>query len=183
MAAAVAPHAWVILTEKPVLTCALPTSAYCGMKTKVVSLTLALTLVGAVLCWANPQMGTWNLNEAKSKIPKGMSKNMKVVYEAVGDQVKVTVDGVDGEGKPTHNDWTGKFDGKSYPVMGDPNFDARSYKQVDEHTLEMKLMRGGKEVGTGKVVVSADGKTRTVTNDGMDAKGKPFRMHGVYDKG
>ena len=46
----------------------------------------------------------------------------------------------------------------------------------------MKLMRGGKEVGTGKVVVSADGKTRTVTNDGTDAKGKLFKITGVYDK-
>jgi hypothetical protein len=153
------------------------------MKTKTVGVTLALMLTGAVLCWASPQMGTWKLNEEKSNIPKGMPKNTKVVYEAVGDQVKVTVDGVDGEGKPIHNEWTGKFDGKPYPVTGDnTDFDARSYKQVDERTLEMTLMRGGKAVGTGKVAVSADGKTRTVTNEGTDAKGKSIKMTGVYDK-
>jgi len=36
------------------------------------------------------------------------------VYEAAGDSVKVTVAGIDGDGKPTHNEWTGKFDGKDY---------------------------------------------------------------------
>lgn len=112
-----------------------------------------------------------------------MPKNTKVVYETAGDQVKVTVDGIDGEGKPTHNEWTGKFDGKEYPVTGDPNFDARSYKQVNDRTLEMTLLRGGKAVGSGTVVVSADDKSRTVTNDGTDAKGQPFKMTGVYDKG
>jgi hypothetical protein len=29
--------------------------------------------------------------------------------------VKITVEGVDGEGKPAHNDWIGKFDGKIIP--------------------------------------------------------------------
>lgn len=56
-------------------------------------------------------MGRWELNGEKSKLAAGAGKNTKVVYEAKGDQVKVTVDGVDAGGKPAHNDWTGKFDG------------------------------------------------------------------------
>jgi flagellar hook assembly protein FlgD len=152
------------------------------MKTKTVGLTLALTLIGAALCWASPHMGTWTLNEAKSKIPAGASKNTKVVYEAAGDQVKVIVDGIDAEGKPIHNEWTGKFDGKDYAVTGDPSIDMRAYKQVNEHTLEMTFKHDGKVVGGGKVVVSADGKTRTVTNEWKDAKGKQFKTTGVYDK-
>lgn len=153
------------------------------MKMKTVGLTLALTLIGAVLCWASPQMGTWKLNEAKSKFAAGAGKNQKVVYQGVGDQVKVTVDGIDAEGKPAHNEWTGKFDGKDYAVKGDPNFDMRAYKQVDDHTLDMTLKRGGKVVGTGKVVVSADGKNRTVTTSAKDAKGKQSKNTAVYDKG
>jgi len=42
-------------------------------------------------------MGTWKLNEAKSKIGAGSPKNSTVVYEAAGDSVKVTVDGTDGD--------------------------------------------------------------------------------------
>ncbi len=150
---------------------------------KTVGLTLALTLIGAVLCWASPQMGTWNLNESKSKLAPGGGKNTKVTYEAAGDQVKVTVDGVDAEGKATHNEWTGKFDGKDYAVTGDPNFDMRAYKQVNDHTLDMTLKRGGKVVGHGKIVVSADGKARTVTTTAKDAKDKEMKTTAVYDKG
>ena len=80
-------------------------------------------------------MGTWKLNEAKSTIPAGAPKNTTVVYSAAGDSVKVTVDGVTGDGKPAHNEWTGKFDGKDYPVTGDPTTDARAYKKVDDRTM------------------------------------------------
>src|SRR5713226_4770632 len=107
------------------------------MKAKATILTLALCIVGAAVCFAaDGFMGTWKLNEAKSKLAPGTGKNSTVVYEAAGDDVKVTVDGTDADGKPTHNEWTGKFDGKDYPVTGDATSDARSYKKVDDHTLE-----------------------------------------------
>ena len=63
-------------------------------------------------------MGTWKLNEAKSKLSAGGPRNHTVAYTAAGDSVKVTVEGVDAEGKPARNEWTGKFDGKDYPVTG-----------------------------------------------------------------
>jgi hypothetical protein len=84
---------------------------------KTTGLTLALCFLGAVLCFADdPQMGTWKLNEAKSKFAPGVPKDHTVVYEAAGDNVKITVDGTDKEGKPKHTEWTGKFDGKDHPV-------------------------------------------------------------------
>jgi hypothetical protein len=49
--------------------------------------------------------------------------------------VKVTIDGTDKDGKPTLNEWTGKFDGKDYPVTGDPNSDARPVEKIDDRTL------------------------------------------------
>jgi hypothetical protein len=58
--------------------------------------------------------------------------------------VKVTVDGTDKDGNPTHNEWTGKFDGNDYPVTGDPNSDARSLKKIDDRTLELTVKKGGK---------------------------------------
>ena len=168
--------------RKGLLTRASAAPAYCEMKTKVVGLTLALTLIGAVLCWADPMTGTWNLNEAKSKFPAGAPKNTKVVYQNMGDQVKVTVDGVNGEGKASHNEWTGKFDGKEYAVTGDPELDGRCYTKVNDRTLQMKLMRDHKAVGSGKIVVSEDGKTRTVTNEWKDKDGKDTKVTAVYDK-
>jgi hypothetical protein len=153
------------------------------MKAKTGVLTLALCFVAGAVCFASDaQMGTWKLNEAKSKVAAGMPKNSTVVFEAAGESVKVTIDGTDTEGKPAHNEWTGKLDGKDYPVTGDPNSDARSYKQIDDHTLTFTIKKAGKVTITGRVVVSADGKTRTVTTSGTDPQGKKFNSTTVYDK-
>jgi len=103
------------------------------MKTKTIALSLVPWFVGAAVCFGTDAnvMGTWKLNEAKSKLGPGAPKNNTVVYEAAGDNVKVTIDGTDKDGKPTHNEWTGKFDGKDYPVTGDPTSDARSYTKIE----------------------------------------------------
>jgi len=153
------------------------------MKARSSVLTLAVGFAAAALCFASDaQIGTWKLNEAKSKLAAGMPKNSTIVFEAAGDSVKVTIDGTDASGKPAHNEWTGKLDGKDYPVTGDPTSDARSYEQIDDHTLEFTIKKGGKVTIAGRVVVSADGKTRTATASGTDPQGKTFKSTSVYDK-
>ena len=153
------------------------------MKLKVIVLTLAVFFAGVVVCSADdPNMGTWKLNEAKSKFAPGSSKNQTVVYEAAGDMTKVTVDGVDGNGQPTHNEWTGKFNGKYYAVTGDPISDMRSYRRVNSRTLTLRAKKGSKVVLTGLITVSKNGKTRTVSTNGNNAKGKLIHNTAVYDK-
>lgn len=142
---------------------------------------LALTVVGMAFA-GDANMGTWKLNEGKSKIPAGAPKNTTVVYTTAGDSIKVTVDGTDAAGKPAHNEWTGKFDGKDYPLAGDPNADTRSYKKIDDHTTELTNKKGGKMSATGKIVIAADGKSRTVTVNATDPKGNKVEFTSVYDK-
>lgn len=153
------------------------------MKTRMILLNVALCFLAVAVSFAgNPNLGTWNLNEAKSKLPAKAAKNNKVVYEEAGDNVKVTVDGVDADGKATHNEWTGKFDGKDYPLTGDPGADMRSYKMVDEHTTELVNKKAGKTTLTGRIVIAADGKSRTITVSGTDATGKKVEYTAAYDK-
>jgi hypothetical protein len=153
------------------------------MNAKAIVLTMMLCLFGVSVCYAgDANMGTWKLNEAKSTLAPGTSKNTMVVYAVAGDEVQVTVDGVDGAGKPAHNEWKGKFDGKDYPVTGDPAADTRSYKKSGARTLKLTNKKGGKITITGSVVVSADGKSRTVTVSGTDADGKKVSSMAVYDK-
>jgi hypothetical protein len=130
----------------------------------------------------SPQMGTWKLNEAKSKIPAGMGKNTSVVYAQQKDKVKVTVEGVDKDGKPTHSVWVGKFDGKAYPVKGNLPYNSVAYKMVNDRTNGITTMKDGKMVWSGKIEVSKDGKSRTVTINGIGADGKKFKGKAVYDK-
>jgi len=153
------------------------------MKARTLILTLALCFVGAAVCFAdNANMGTWKLNEAKSKIPAGFIKNTTVVYAADGDNIKVTTDGTDKDGNPMHTEWTGKFDGKAYPLTGDPTADERSYQTVNDHTLAIANKKGGKVTTSGRIVVSADGKTRTLSVTGTNAAGKKVSSTAVYDK-
>lgn len=153
------------------------------MKPRTIVLTLVTCIVGWTMSFAaDAFMGTWKLNDAKSKISAGSQKNTNVVYQATGDDVKVTSDGIGGDGNPTHIEWSGKFDGKDYPVTGDPNSDMRSYKKVDDHTLELTAKKAGKVTTNGRIVVSADGKTRTVSTKGTDSTGKSFQNTAVYDR-
>jgi hypothetical protein len=154
-----------------------------NMKKRSVLLTMLVCFAGLSLSFAqNPQMGTWKLNEAKSKIAAGMMKNSTVTYAEDGDNVKVTSDGTNGDGSPLHTEWTGKFDGKDYPLTGDPVADTRSYKKVDDHTLTLENKKGGSVTTSGRIVVSADGKKRTLTSSGKNSAGKKVTSTAVYDK-
>ena len=153
------------------------------MKTRTMLFTLIMCFVGLSVCFADDaSMGTWKLNEAKSKLSSSGPKNTSVVYAAEGDNVKVTIEGVTADNKPVHSEWTGKFDGKDYPVTGDPSSDTRSVKKIDDHTMEVKVKKGDKVTLTAHIVLSADGKSRTVTVSGTDPAGKKYHSTAVYDK-
>ena len=153
------------------------------MRIRIAVVIVALSFMAAAACFAaNPQMGTWKLNEAKSKLPARMGKNNTVVYSEAKDKLKVTVDGVDKDGKPTHGVWVGQADGKTYQMKGNLPWDAAAYKVVNDHTYGITTMKGGKVRTTGTSTVSADGKTRTVATEGTDADGKKFKSKAVFDK-
>jgi hypothetical protein len=153
------------------------------MKSRIAVVTLALSFVGSAACFAaNPHMGTWKLNEAKSKLIPGMGKNTTVIYSEQKDKMEVTVDGVGKDGKPTHSVWVGKADGKAYPVKGNLPYNSVAYKVVNDRTYDLTAMKDGKMLWTGKSTISADGKSRTVTLNGTGADGKKFQGKAVYDK-
>ena len=153
------------------------------MKARVIAIAAMLLFAGAVVCLAeDANMGTWKLNEAKSKFSPGAPKSTTVVYEAAGDSVKVTIDGTSAAGKPTHTEWTGKFDSKDYPVTGDPNQSSRSYTKVNANTMKFSVKSGDKVTLSGTITVAADGKSRTVKASGMGADGKKVSYTAMYDK-
>src|ERR1700688_3849846 len=99
------------------------------MKIRTILLTMAALFAVVAVCFATDvNVGSWKLNDAKSKINPGAPKNNMVVIAAVGNSMKVTVDGTSADGKPAHNEWTGKFDGKDYPITGDPAGDTRGHQ-------------------------------------------------------
>ncbi len=153
------------------------------IKTRIAVLAAALSFTAAAACFAaSPQMGTWKLNEAKSKLVPGMGKNTTVTYAEQKDKIKITVNGVDKDGKPTHSVWVGKWDGKAYPVKGNLAYNSVAYRVVNDRTNDITAMKDGKIGWRGRITVAPDGKSRTVTINGTDAQGKKFKAKVVYDK-
>ena len=134
------------------------------MKTKLSSLITTLCFLGATAGFAaDPWMGTWKLNESKSKLARGMGKNHTVVYQETGKKIKVIVDGVDKDGKATHNEWTGKFDGKDYPATGPiwPSGWTCSIAKNGAQGLDVTWKKDGKVMYKDIFTASTDGKVLT----------------------
>ncbi len=152
-------------------------------KIRIAAVAVALSFVGATACFAaNAHVGTWKVNEGKSKFAPGMGKTNTVMYAEKKDELEVTVDGMDKDGKPTHGVWMGKADGKMYKVKGNLAWDAMSYKMVNDHTYDLNATKAGKAAWNGRSTVAKDGKSRTLNMSGTGADGKKFTAKVVYDK-
>ena len=140
--------------------------------------------MSAGACFADPHKGKWKLDPAKSKLGKGTGRNNVVnyEYEFPGLRTKVLIDGVDANGHAFHSVWEGRFDGNERPVTGDPMSDSRSYTKVNENTLDFTIKKAGKIMGSGRIVVAADEKTRTVTSWSTNSEGKKVKSVAVYHK-
>lgn len=148
----------------------------------LIAVLVVLSLTAMAFAADDLNVGTFKLNEAKSKIPASANKNTQVTYTAEGDQYKCVTEGVDAKGNAIHTEWTGKFDGNDYPVTGDPNSDMRSLKMNSAGHYAITNKKGGKTTLTGTVVFSKDGKTRTLTTRGTDEKGKKWTATYVYER-
>jgi hypothetical protein len=145
---------------------------------------VAALAFGGVLLAADVNVGTWTLNLAKSKFSPGPAvKSQTLKIEAWGDDgVNYVMEGVDGAGKPMRWEFQAKYDGKDYPFKGNPDADQIAYKRIDANTVEATTKLKGKVAQTTKVVVSKDGKTRTLTQTGKDAQGRDVNNVLVYER-
>jgi hypothetical protein len=142
---------------------------------------VGLVSVTAVAQSKDPLVGTWKLNVAKSTGLTYKSGTSRI--EPAGAGVKFTVDLVGADG--TVNKWafTANYDGKDNPVSGkSPYGDAVALERVDANTTRIISKLAGKVVTTQTIVVSADGKTRTTTTKGTDAKGQKIDSVSFYEK-
>jgi hypothetical protein len=140
--------------------------------------------LSAVTIAADSNVGTWKMNLAKSKYSPGPApKSQTLKIEAWGeDGVKYTSDGVDADGKPTHSEFQAKYDGKFNPFKGNPDADMIAYKRIDANTIEATTQWMGAVTSHATAVVSTDGKTRTLTQTGKNAKGQVINNVIVYEK-
>jgi hypothetical protein len=150
----------------------------------VASVVACLAVLSAFLgAQADPAVGTWKLNLAKSKyVPGPLPKSNVITIVAAGSGYRVTAKGQDAAGNPTSIDYTVTFDGKDSPVKGAPAYDTTSLKRIDANTTEQIRKKEGKMVQTATRKISADGKTMTVTTRGKDEAGRTLNTVAVYDR-
>ena len=146
-------------------------------------LALAVTASVALPAQAQDQgIGTWRLNVSKTTMspgPKPVSST--VTIEASDGGIKQVTEQSLGLGA-SKSEFTARFDGKDYPIRGNPNADVVALKRVDDRSYEVIGKKGGKVTITSRVTLSGDGKTRTVVQTGVDAKGQKVMNTMVYDR-
>jgi hypothetical protein len=126
--------------------------------TVLATLSLSIPLIAA-----NPLVGTWKLNVAKSKLQCSdiASETMKIT-ETGSNSFRNTYDVVSKSGADQHSESPNRiFDGKEYPVPGHAGF-SETVQRIDASTFTVTFKKDGKVAGNLTVVVASDGKVHTV---------------------
>ena len=155
------------------------------MSRRIIPLLLTMLVASISLRAADdPRIGTWKINFAKSRFNPGPPpKGMTVKFEPNGNNgVKVTIDTVEANGEVTKHQYAANYDGKDYPVSGDPGRDTVALKRIDLYTLEYTNKRAWKVLNSYREVTAKDGKSRTITQKGMSSRGVAVDNVLVYDR-
>ena len=145
---------------------------------------LAVLVSGSTALAADSWLGAWKLDVAKSKfVPGPPPQAMAIKFEpAAGGRIRFTGDGVNGEGKAVHLEYTAPFDGTDIPWTGNANADTAAPRRIDANRYENIWKKDGKPVVTVTATVSSDGKTLTIIQRGKDAKGQVMDMTEVFER-
>ena len=139
-----------------------------------VAMTFAL-ITGLQNSSNDPTDGTWDLEVAASKFdPRPGPKSQTRTYKADGKSIKMVATTINADGKELHIEYAGAYDGKDYPVTGNPRVETIAQPRIDFYTVKTKTKRGDKVTATTTRVISQDGKTMTITGGGTDEKGVPY---------
>ena len=160
------------------------------MRKRIAVVVITLAMVSTVGSIARTQssdlwIGTWKVNLEKSTYDPGpkpaFASIIKVEPSAAG--INITADGKNAEGQPTHVEIVGTSDGKDNPVKGLPTSNlTNSVKRIDDRTVLVVGKIDNKPEVTSRAVVSAAGKTMTITQTGQNAKGQSVKNVIVADK-
>ena len=156
------------------------------MKRSVVTILFVLAAVATAAMAADPWVGTWKLNPAKSKAPGGRLPHPSStnVIEIQGETMHMIVDQTYATGKLEHVEYTAKFDGKEYPVKVSPPSPDRytiSLKRINPRTREF-VENIGKLTIKGQDVLSEDGKSFSRIVNSKDAQGHDTSIIQFFEK-
>jgi hypothetical protein len=104
--------------------------------------------------------GSWRPEKMQNQSANGQT----VTYKSTADGLNMST--------PTGQSYEAKFDGKFYPIAGDPGGTTVSLQRVNANTLVETDKRGGKVVEVDRMTVVAGGKSIKVEWDDKEAHRK-----------
>lgn len=133
------------------------------------------------------EIGTFKLDEQRNNFETGQTRIHTVIFETVGDEIKISMDGTDADGGSVHSEWKGKFDGNHYPVMGDSSSDSRAYKDVGNGiAFNWTAKKNGTVTAEGLLLLpnpTRNNGVLTIRTTGMDGEGRTsFHNYALYRK-
>jgi hypothetical protein len=138
--------------------------------------------VAAPATAASPLNGTWKLDPAASKFSGPAIRSETRTYEVTGDKVKMSSTGTDASGGSISYSYSAAYDGKFYPMIGNPMGDSVSLKRVDARTVDATVKKGGAVSAHAKLSVSANGERLTFTRKMLRGKEAPAVDTFIYAK-
>ena len=150
------------------------------MTLRPIGMVLLVLLATAMLHAADSQAGMWIMDPGKSQFAGRAPKSQITRIEAVEGGVRNFTDIVDAEGRSIHYEFTARYDGKDYPVQGDPVRDSVAIKKIDDYTFEVTNKKAGKVVNTVRAVYTRDGKSRSMTTTAMNGRGEKVTTTTVW---
>jgi hypothetical protein len=132
---------------------------------------------------ADPIVGTWKMNVARSKFSPGPApKSVTSTYTQEGDWIVNSANAIDAAGQPINRTNRFKIDGTEYPYEGPQGKGMISRKRIDDLTTEAVVKFSGGHAVNSRSVISQDGKTRTMTSRGTNAKGEKVNTTTIWER-
>lgn len=154
-----------------------------NMKRVLSLITLAGVLFAGPALAADPIVGTWKLNVAKSKFSVGgeLTAGTRVYAEVNGTySLEQKLTGKDGKERSSRSEARDGEDVKQ--SSSNAIADTIHAKKIDASTWDFELKKDGKVIGHTHRVVSADGRTLTVHSTGVHLSGGKGAETLVFDR-
>ena len=156
------------------------------MKRFVVAIFFLLAALATAAVAADPWVGTWKLNPAKSKAPGGRLPHPSStnIIDFQGEKMHLISEQTSATGEKERVEYTAALDGKEYPVKSTPPGPQPytiSLKRIDSRTREFVEIIGTFTI-KGRDVLSEDGKSFSRIVNSKDAEGNDTSIIQFFEK-
>jgi hypothetical protein len=146
-------------------------------------LILVLVCFAATLSAAEPFLGTWKLNLAKSHYSEGAPPKEQILkITPEGSDLHVRVDAITANGSKTVVNYTIPVEGGMGKMDPSPAYDGILGRHLSANVREIVRLKNGKEVFNAHATVAPDGKTMSAHTTGVSPLGLPVDSTLFYEK-